>query len=88
MIQRLTPCAIALGLAFLNLSHADEKVATSVPKDHPNIVLILADDMSYDSVSAFNNELGSMQTPCIDRLVKEGLTFTDGHSTVGRLWRP
>ena len=46
----------------------------------PNIVFILADDMSYDSVSAYNDELGAMQTPRIDKLVEQGMSFSDGHS--------
>jgi arylsulfatase A-like enzyme len=47
---------------------------------HPNIVFILADDMSYDSVSALNPAIGPMKTPCIDHLVSQGMNFTDAHS--------
>jgi arylsulfatase A-like enzyme len=46
----------------------------------PNIVFILADDMSYDSVSALNSEMGPLKTPHIDRLVGQGMRFTDAHS--------
>ena len=46
----------------------------------PNIVFILADDMSYDSVSILNDQIGEMQTPQIDRLAKEGMIFDDAHS--------
>jgi len=46
----------------------------------PNIVFILADDMSYDSVSIFNDKIGNMKTPELDKLVKQGMYFTDGHS--------
>ncbi len=45
----------------------------------PNIVLILADDMGWDSVSALNLEMG-METPNIDRLASSGVLFTDAHS--------
>ncbi len=48
----------------------------------PNIVLIYADDMGYDAVSAYNDELG-MDTPNIDRLVRQGMMFTDAHSSSG-----
>ena len=48
----------------------------------PNVIVILADDMGLDSVSAFNDELG-LETPSIDRLVREGMSFTDAHSTSG-----
>lgn len=46
----------------------------------PNVVVILADDMGLDSVSATNERMG-MQTPAIDRLANEGMSFTDAHST-------
>ena len=46
----------------------------------PNIILILADDMGIDAVSALNAKLG-IKTPAIDRLVSEGMSFTDAHST-------
>jgi len=48
--------------------------------EKPNIVFILADDMSYDSVSAYNPQIGPMKTPHIDRLIREGMSFTDAHS--------
>jgi arylsulfatase A-like enzyme len=65
---------------FLLLFCLSAVAATDEPIRLPNIVLILADDMSHDSVSAFNDELGGMQTPRIDRLVDEGMHFSDGHS--------
>ena len=46
----------------------------------PNIVFILADDMSYDSVSALNPKMGPLKTPQIDRLVSQGMYFADAHS--------
>ena len=48
-------------------------------KTLPNIVYILADDMGIDSVSALNARCG-VKTPNIDKLVKQGMTFTDAHS--------
>ncbi len=45
----------------------------------PNIVIILADDMSTDSVAAFNPTL-QIPTPNLDRLVSQGMTFTDAHT--------
>jgi arylsulfatase A len=46
----------------------------------PNVIVILADDMGIDSVSAFNETMG-LETPAIDRLSSEGMSFTDAHST-------
>ncbi|PQJ29069.1 sulfatase-like hydrolase/transferase [Rubritalea profundi] len=55
--------------------------STSAAKNsQPNIVFILADDMSYDSVSIFNDKIGNMKTPELDTLVRQGMHFTDAHS--------
>lgn len=45
----------------------------------PNIVYILADDMGYGDVSAFNED-AAWKTPNMDRLAEEGMIFTDAHS--------
>ena len=46
----------------------------------PNIVYILADDLGYGDVS-INNPAGKINTPHIDGLAKEGMRFTDAHTT-------
>jgi arylsulfatase A len=45
----------------------------------PNIVFIFADDMGYGDVS-FNNPYARTSTPAIDKLITEGISFTDAHS--------
>lgn len=44
----------------------------------PNIIFILADDLGYSDVAAYGNKFN--ETPNIDRLVREGLKFTDGYA--------
>jgi len=46
----------------------------------PNIVYILADDLGYGDVKAFN-ENGKIKTPNLDQLASEGMKFTDAHTT-------
>lgn len=46
----------------------------------PNIVFILADDLGYGDVSCLN-ENGKVPTPQIDNIAKEGVVFTDAHSS-------
>ena len=46
---------------------------------HPNIVFILADDLGYGDVACYNAE-SKVPTPHLDRLSREGLTFTDAHA--------
>ena len=45
----------------------------------PNIVLIMADDLGYGDVSCYG--AAAINTPNIDRLAREGLRFTSGHSS-------
>ena len=47
--------------------------------EKPNIVLILADDLGYGDVSAYNSE-ARLSTPNLDKLTTEGMHFTDAHS--------
>ena len=45
---------------------------------HPNIVLILADDMGWSDVGCYGGEI---QTPNIDRLATNGIRFRQFHNT-------
>lgn len=45
----------------------------------PNIVFILADDLGYGDIRAYNPE-GKIYTPHLNRLAAEGMRFTDAHS--------
>lgn len=46
----------------------------------PNIVFILADDLGYGDISAFNPN-SKIITPNIDSLAQDGMIFTDAHSS-------
>ena len=46
---------------------------------HPNIIIILADDMGYGDVSS-NNPYARTKTPNIDKMAEKGVVFTDAHS--------
>lgn len=45
----------------------------------PNVIIIFTDDLGYGDVSAMDPN-GKIQTTHIDKLAREGLTFTDFHS--------
>jgi arylsulfatase A len=47
--------------------------------EKPNIVFILADDLGYGDVGAYNAD-SKIATPHLDRLAGEGMRFTDAHS--------
>jgi arylsulfatase A-like enzyme len=46
-------------------------------KKQPNILFIMADDIGWFNVSAYNHGIMGYQTPNIDRIAKEGAMFTD-----------
>ncbi len=68
-----------IGSAFVMGGCQERFVSTSKAKSSPNIVFILADDMGIDSVSALNHKSG-IETPYLNKMMTEGMTFTDAHS--------
>ena len=48
----------------------------------PNIVILYADDMGVGDVS-YGDADAKIQTPNIDRIARQGMTFSDGHSSSG-----
>lgn len=63
----------ALLLAPLAAMHAAD-----APKQKPNIIVILADDLGYGDLGCYGS--ARHRTPHLDRLAAEGLRFTDFHS--------
>ena len=54
--------------------------ATVSAAERPHIVFILADDMGYGDLRSYNPD-SRIETPALDRLAREGMRFTDAHST-------
>ncbi len=55
----------------------------------PNIVFLFTDDQRFDTIAALGND--EVRTPNLDRLVREGTTFTKAHipsGTVGAICMP
>jgi arylsulfatase A-like enzyme len=50
-----------------------------VPSDRPNIIFIITDQQRYDTIAALGFD--HVDTPNLDRLVREGVTFTGTHVT-------
>jgi arylsulfatase A-like enzyme len=50
-----------------------------MPAPRPNIILLLADDLGYGDVSCLNPQ-SRIPTQHMDRMAREGMVFTDGHS--------
>jgi arylsulfatase A-like enzyme len=68
---------IVIGVA-ISISIAPASAQPAEPAQRPpNIIVILADDLGCGDLSLYD---GWVKTPRIDRMAKEGMTFTDFHS--------
>ena len=66
---------LRLGLSALPAASLSPAAAVA----RPNIIVILADDLGYGDLSCLNPK-SKIQTPNLDRIAREGMTFTDAHS--------
>jgi arylsulfatase A-like enzyme len=73
MVNRIFGILLALG--FLCPAHSQIKSISS----RPNIIYILADDLGYGDVMAYN-KYSKIPTPNIDRLASSGMKFNNAHS--------
>ena len=77
---RCVAVALAAATSLLGAAAAAEK--------KPNILVLWGDDIGYWNVSAYNQGMMGYKTPNIDRIAKEGATFTDWYGqqscTAGR----
>jgi hypothetical protein len=49
-------------------------------QQRPNVLVIMADDIGYWNISAYNRGMMGYRTPNIDRIANEGAIFTDVNS--------
>ena len=54
--------------------------AVSAANKKPNIVVIWGDDIGLTNISAYSKGVMGYQTPNIDRVANEGVTFTDSYA--------
>ena len=48
---------------------------------HPNIIVILADDMGLGDVKTYGGDRCKIDTPHMDHLAAKGMKFLDAHSS-------
>jgi arylsulfatase A-like enzyme len=74
--------------AAVKTAQAQQQPAMSPSGRKPNILMIMADDIGWFNVSAYNLGVMGYRTPNIDRIAKEGALFTDWYGeqscTAGR----
>ena len=61
------------------LFHGHQLAAQQEPARKPNLIFILADDLGYGNISAFNPN-SVLKTPNLDRLTNQGIKFTRFYS--------
>jgi arylsulfatase A-like enzyme len=69
----------ASGLLVQGSCLPKEKISKIQPPEHPNIVVILADDLGFGDTGCYGSV--KIRTPNIDRLAASGLRFTNGYCT-------
>ncbi|MEM8669632.1 MAG: arylsulfatase [Planctomycetota bacterium] len=69
-MQFVRSCLVVLILA--------PSLAIAESSDLPNVIVIFTDDQGYGDASCLNQD-SKFQTPNLDRLAREGMTFTDAH---------
>lgn len=68
-------CFLAVPFIITGCS-GERQAKDSETNKHPNIVCIMCDDHSYQSISAYGHPLSKLApTPNIDRLANEGMIF-------------
>ena len=73
----LTYLAVCLvGLSLVN----QKSVNAADVSSRPNILFVLCDDLGYGDVRCLNPN-GKIATPNMDRLAREGMIFTDAHTS-------
>jgi arylsulfatase A-like enzyme len=65
--------ALCANVIFSSISLAQQPVSST----KPNILVIMADDIGYWNISAYNRGEMGYHTPNIDRIADEGAIFTD-----------
>lgn len=78
-MNRLSLVILSILIVSCQNKKSDKKEIKSSEINAPNVVYILADDMGYGDLSSLNPESG-IQTPHMDKIVKEGVHFTDAHT--------
>ena len=69
---------LSLGAALVSLSGCGTDYQLGKTTSSPNIIFILADDLGYNELGCYGQEI--IKTPNIDRIATEGIRFTQHYS--------
>ena len=69
-------------LACTTVDAAQLQEQTAVAQKPMNVLVLYADDLGYGDLGCYNSE-SKIPTPNLDQLAKQGMRFTDAHSSSG-----
>ncbi len=79
---------LLIKLSYMVLALIITALPAVAQSQKPNILVIMADDVGWSSLSSYHQGVKSIRTPNIDRLASEGMRFTDYYAqpscTAGR----
>jgi arylsulfatase A-like enzyme len=73
----LVAASVLLGAGIAAPAQAQQPAPATSNGIKPNILVIMADDIGYWNISAYNRGMMGYKTPNIDRIANEGAIFTD-----------
>ncbi len=72
------PSASTYGESILESKHVRREHPSHLPKDAPNIVIVLMDDVGFGTPSTFG---GEVNTPNLTKVYNEGIAYNEFHTT-------
>ncbi len=72
------PSASTAGESLTESKHVRRAQPDHLPKDAPNIVIVLMDDVGFGTPSAFG---GEVNTPTLTKVYNEGIAYNEFHTT-------
>lgn len=72
------PSASTYGESILDSKHERRQSVNHLPKDAPNILIVLMDDVGFGSPSTFGGEIN---TPVLSKVYSEGIAYNEFHTT-------
>lgn len=72
------PSASVANETLAESTHKRREQPNNLPKDAPNIIIILMDDLGFGTPSTFG---GGVNTPTLTKVFKEGIAYNEFHTT-------
>ncbi len=72
------PSASIAGESLAESKHVRREHPSHLPKDAPNILIVLMDDVGFGTPSTFG---GEVNTPTLSRVYNEGIAYNEFHTT-------